>query len=1165
MIAPDVLGTMGGVMRLQGGAFMHAAGIATAPLVAPAIVVAAGLSDAFGQSIVLFANRVKPARFAFSLLINALLFTFGYAFLVLSTWAVTRLPGTAHMTLRDVAVVFAISYAPMLFSFLSALPYLGAGLLRVLRVWHFLATVVGISAVGRVDVFVAATYVWLGWLLFVIAQHSFGKPIAAAGARMLDAVAGVRVVSDADAIVGRTQPGSRPDGKPAVLAAHSTPATRAAPWTAIAGLCGMAVLAVIVALALEPVRSGVFGWQSHLPQVLRLPIDLLWVGVIAGVVAMLMAPFETLGWWAGWYGDEIDTSDEARPPQPAADAAAVSRYVVYLDGISQSSSRYTSDIETFLDALAPELPANVRLVRGVMCYSVVNKPLEDDPILSRFWKFVDVRRSTHLNSLVGLLVNLRNVTIVAVSADPRYGPMYNFGIADVIYRALLAAGYAKRSGVPVTLIGYSGGGQMACGAAGFLKRALDAPLDVISLGGVISGNDPILRLEHLYHLVGDKDYVERIGPLMFASRWPFLVWSYWNRAKRLGVLTCVPLGPVAHQVPGGMLDPAARLPDGRTFLRQTLDDIGAILTDRLTSAPAPAKKPTNYARYAAGQQTYPTPPADGALRAGYVPVAPWIGRLALPHRDERFGGVWFDVLHAPAQRAGLTGTRVRLVFSGDEHVAQRLRAVVRDLSFSAEARWAAEYGGMVLPERLNRWRLVNPLESLAGAHPNDDVFVKLTGEVTVHGDGAETTIAIEREPVQITGTHRALVTFLGSAPDGGDAFRVRHYDRAARAFSGEEERVRLPPVVDDMEGRPNSVSDGIERSPLNADGWHAYGTFDREGVFVVQSLAPRAPLRPNGAEHHLNDAHEAYRFARHQAWPQLVRHPGDIVSASIRPWSAGERGLLVHTYGGIGGPHAEAAARGPFYFGHFAYGVAEAIDDPLSGELHFEITYHQIYTSNADGLIAGALDWSRYMGDRQFGWAGVRPVCDAIVRHDALTQRFSLDGRAGRSALDALELQLEAMAARYRIGDGTGATFVGAANNCAQDSNRALFATLRALRRYVRMHPEFERWSQESPTEYARYRELLALTDALRKQLQPFGAPRRDWSHNQYNLGTTMEDAPVANLISALGSWRCILPRLAFDTILGTLARFDASIDVLGTNAIGGERHDVSAVAPTAL
>jgi hypothetical protein len=147
----------------------------------------------------------------------------------------------------------------------------------------------------------------------------------------------------------------------------------------------------------------------------------------------------------------------------------------------------------------------------------------------------------------------------------------------VMYRSLIANGYRLRSGTPVTLIGYSGGAQMACGAAHFLKAALNAPVGVISLGGVISGDDPILALQHVYHFVGTKDRVERIGPVMFPSRWSIAVRSYWNRAKRVGRLTEISLGPVGHQVPGGMLDPNARLADGRTNLSQTLDYIEAVV------------------------------------------------------------------------------------------------------------------------------------------------------------------------------------------------------------------------------------------------------------------------------------------------------------------------------------------------------------------------------------------------------------------------------------------------------------------------------------------------------------------------------------------------------------------------------------------------------------
>ena len=58
---------------------------------------------------------------------------------------------------------------------------------------------------------------------------------------------------------------------------------------------------------------------------------------------------------------------------------------------------------------------------------------------------------------------------------------------------------------------------------------------------------------------------------------------------------------------------------------------------------------------------------------------------------------------------------------------------------------------------------------------------------------------------------------------------------------------------------------------------------------------------------------------------------------------------------------------------------------PLAGEAAFDIIFYQIYTQNVDGIVAGALDWSRFIGDRQYGWGGVRPTCNILIRLDDLT------------------------------------------------------------------------------------------------------------------------------------------------------------------------------------
>ena len=189
------------------------------------------------------------------------------------------------------------------------------------------------------------------------------------------------------------------------------------------------------------------------------------------------------------------------------------------------------------------------------------------------------------------------------------------------------------------------------------------------------------------------------------------------------------------------------------------------------------------------------------------------------------------------------------------------------------------------------------------------------------------------------------------------------------------------------------------------------------------------------------------KYFKKKAWQRLTEKKGTVSSVLLSsaaqtnktPWAEGKRALLIHVYGGIGGKKREPAAKSPLYFGHFAYGIAEVVREPLTGELRFEIVYHQIYTHNSNGIIAGSLHWSQYMGDRAFGWLGLRPVVDTLLELDEFTGDYGGEGWR-RSPLDRLMYELEIMAARYRISDGTGGTFVGPANNCVQNANQALYA-----------------------------------------------------------------------------------------------------------------------------
>jgi hypothetical protein len=1130
---------IGGVLELHASAFLTVLEHGPAgwgPAIA--VVVLAGASEAVGQCVILFANRVRAGRFVLCLLVDVGLFVFGYAFLAVSTWFALLMFGHHRVPIGGLLVVFALSYAPLLFAFLGALPYIGRNIIWGLRIWHLLAMVVGVATYAGTTVSASIAYCGVGWLLLSVANQTIGRPIIALVTRLFSAVAGVDLASSEQLAVDRMFPGdagaSNANGANSGTASTST-VKPAAPsrngwWKAAAAAVVMLALAFTITVTLAPLHQAAFGWQRHLPRAAQLPLDLVWIGLIGVLVAGFMAPVETIGWWAGWYGDRVQTINPDTVDDAHSDGGAISRYIVYLDGISQSSSTYMPDVEAFLDALVARLPPDVRLVRGVMTYSPMNRPLDDDPAMAGFWKIVDRVRFANPKSLLGMIVNLRNVWIVAVSADPHYGPLYNFGIAQLVYDALIANGYRPRSGTPVTLLGYSGGGQMSAASGSFLQRALDAPVDVISLGGVISGSCPVLDLEHLYHFTGTKDHITTLGPIMFASRWKIMVRSPWNRALHLGRVTTYSLGPVGHQVPGGMMDPNLILADGRSALEQTLERVTDVINGRITSDdPALPVKPSNYGRFIESAWNRPDfyPIGKAPDAAHYRPTGDWVGRLILPQREERarVNGVWFEVHLAPEASAALVGARVRLQWSPALANDDLFLFVTRDVHFSADATYSSRHGGNIHPVRLNHWQLVDPLESLAGSHPVDDIIVRLDGAVEIAGDDDGIALRIEHQPVQVTGRYVGLVRFI--EPAGDERYTVAHYDRAAQAFDGPREVVAVPRPVDDIDDRAPTRIDGIERSPLNDAGWYVYGACAQDGTFVVQALIPRDFLvaRPERS----NPSHDAYQYVRRQAWPDLVAHKGSSLSVRFNDanWNAGDRALLVHTYGGIGGSAGEKLASGPVYFGHFAYGFVRVVDEPLAGEPTFAIDFAQVYCHNTDGLIAGRLDVSRYIGDRQFGWIGLRPTCNILLRSEALTP-----------LLDPVARQLDAMTARYRIGDGTGGTYVSAANNCAQDANRALFAALRAVN--------------------------VPLAQALCARLASFGRPRRSWVANAVDLGIPMQDAPFTQLRSAFESWRAILPRKAADSVVGTILAHGADGWAIGSDQIH-DRPELSPVVPMTI
>ncbi len=160
------------------------------------VILLAGLSQGIGQAIVLFLNQVKPVRFVLSLGIAALLFVFSTAFWVLSVWGVSHLLYGVDAPFLRVFRVLGLAYAPLLWSFLVAVPYLGVPIEVVLSIWSLLAFVRGFSVVTALDRWQVLGSALLGWLVFQIMQRTIGRPAIALGRWVSNSVAGAPLATN---------------------------------------------------------------------------------------------------------------------------------------------------------------------------------------------------------------------------------------------------------------------------------------------------------------------------------------------------------------------------------------------------------------------------------------------------------------------------------------------------------------------------------------------------------------------------------------------------------------------------------------------------------------------------------------------------------------------------------------------------------------------------------------------------------------------------------------------------------------------------------------------------------------------------------------------------------------------------------------------------------
>lgn len=308
--------------------------------------------------------------------------------------------------------------------------------------------------------------------------------------------------------------------------------------------------------------------------------SLLVLLALALLVIALLAPLESLRWWAGW---EKNASPAASLQNIAPAPSAAPAYVVYLSGVASIDPRQMHHKESsFLDLVENNIAPAV-LVRDVFPYSVTNNPLTGERQFGWLWNRVNQASNKRGKSLADWaslsMVIVRNLFQILVSADPRYGPPTSFGVAQEILKELRRAGYRPDSGAPVFLLGYSGGGQVSVGSAPFIKKILQCPVYVVGIGGVYSDDAGILAVEHLYQLAGNKDYTWRLGDFLFPGHWFLFPRSAWHQAKRAGKMTLLDMGPMKHTLKGDYFSRSSKLSDGTSHAEKTAATIGRVVKE----------------------------------------------------------------------------------------------------------------------------------------------------------------------------------------------------------------------------------------------------------------------------------------------------------------------------------------------------------------------------------------------------------------------------------------------------------------------------------------------------------------------------------------------------------------------------------------------------------
>jgi hypothetical protein len=297
----------------------------------------------------------------------------------------------------------------------------------------------------------------------------------------------------------------------------------------------------------------------------------------------IFAPVGTLVWWLQQGAETAQLQLPKRGSKPrsllkSTNAAKIDCYIVYFPGVGDySANQLTAGEEFFLTQLTKQHP-NCVAVPDVFPYSASNTSLGGERLFAPVWMAIENADGWLKNADV--LIKIRNLWRFAISADARYGRVYNRGIAIAAIDRMQAAHPLPQPTtrpLKIILLGTSGGAQVALGAATYLKQSIVAPqLFVVSVGGDFEGNAGFATADRVYHLHSDRDSISALSHWIFPSRWPITVGSPFNQARQQGRYIAQTIGPQAHDGDRGYFGLARVGTSHTTYVELTLQQVNRL-------------------------------------------------------------------------------------------------------------------------------------------------------------------------------------------------------------------------------------------------------------------------------------------------------------------------------------------------------------------------------------------------------------------------------------------------------------------------------------------------------------------------------------------------------------------------------------------------------------